>query len=75
MLNPTADVFSVAPDDVLATVFQTQPGDPPTLATTAKTFDLSPFAGKTIRLRFAEVDNLFMFQVAVDGVKITSTGL
>lgn len=72
VLNPTADVFSVAPDDVLATVFQTKPGDQPTLATTAKTFDLSPFAGKTIRLRFAEVDNLFMFQAAVDGVKITS---
>ena len=33
--------------------------------------DLSAFAGQTVRLRFAEVDNQFFFQVAVDDVVIS----
>jgi hypothetical protein len=64
LLRASADPTSVDPVDVLATVFQTRPGDPPTLAATPVIFDVSPFAGTTIRLRFAEVDNMFMFQVA-----------
>jgi hypothetical protein len=34
------------------------------------TFDLSVFAGQTIRLRFAEVDNQLFFQASVDDVRI-----
>ena len=75
ILKPSAEPFSVEPEDILATVFHTQPGDPPTLSPTAMAFDLSPFAGTTVRLRFAEVDNMFMLQAAVDAVRITSRSL
>lgn len=74
-MKPSVAAFSVEPDDILATVFRTQPGDPPTLSPTAAASDLSPFAGTKLRLRFAEVDNLFMFQAAVDAVRITSRSL
>jgi hypothetical protein len=75
VLRPSADAFSVDPDDVLAAVFRTFPGDAPRLEPTSKVFDLSAFAGTTVRLRFAEVDNRSMFQAGVDAVTITSTGL
>ena len=72
VLRAGADPFSVASGDVLATVFQTQVGDPATLAPTRITFDLSAFAGMTVRLRFAEVDNQFFFNASVDDVAIES---
>ena len=72
VLRATADPFSTAPGDVLATIFQTQPGDPISLAPTPISFDLSPFAGMTVRLRFAEVDNQLFFQASVDNVAIKS---
>jgi hypothetical protein len=75
VLRPTADPFSVAPADVLATVFRTQVGDSPTLDPTRITFDLSAFAGTTVRIRFAEVDNQFYFQGSVDNVAIQSVRL
>jgi hypothetical protein len=36
------------------------------------TFDLSEWAGQTVRLRFAEVDNQSFFHAAVDAVRIVS---
>jgi len=71
-MDPTAPVDSVAPGDVLASLFQTKVGDPASLAPTVMTFDLSQFAGRTVRLRFAEVDNQFFFEGSVDAVAITS---
>jgi len=73
VLNPSAPVTSVVPGEVLATVFQTKVGDPPLLAPTAVTVDLSSFAGTTVRLRFAEVDNQLFFAASVDNVVLTST--
>jgi hypothetical protein len=75
VLRPTADPASVAPGDVLATIFRTQPGDPATLAPTPITFDLTPFAGTTVRLRFAEIDNQLFFNASVDAVAIQSVRL
>jgi hypothetical protein len=75
VLRAGADPFSVAAGDVLATVFQTRAGDPSTLAPTRVTFDLSPFAGTTVRLRFAEVDNQLFFEASVDNVAIQSVRL
>jgi hypothetical protein len=75
VLRPTAPVTSVAPGDVLAPVFRTDVGEPLTLAPTRVTFDLSPFAGTTVRIRFAEVDNLLFFNASVDGVAVRSTRL
>jgi hypothetical protein len=73
VLNPSAPLTSVTPGEVLATVFQTRVGDAPFLAPTVVTVDLSSFAGRTVRLRFAEVDNQFYFAAAVDNVALTST--
>jgi hypothetical protein len=73
ILSPSAPVTSVAPGEVLATVFQTDVGDPPSLAPMPISFDLSGFAGTTVRLRLAEVDNQFFFNASVDDVAVTST--
>ena len=70
VMGPAAPVRSVAAADVLATVFKTQPGDPTTLAPTTISFDLTPFAGQTVRLRFAEVDNRGTFYASFDDVAI-----
>ena len=72
VLKPSAGLFSVKRDDVLATVFRTEVGDDLTLAPTPTTFNLTPFAGKTVRLRFAEVDNTGNLQASVDDVRVRS---
>lgn len=73
VMDPTAPLDSVADDDVLATVFQTQTDGPQSLAPTPITFDLTPFAGQTVRLRFAMVAGVFFFRAAVDDLQIEST--
>jgi hypothetical protein len=72
VLKRSADPFSVDPSDVLATIFSTKEGDPSKLEPTLLTFNLTRFAGKTVRLRFAEVDNEGFFLASVDRVKVTS---
>lgn len=73
VIRPSASIFSLAPSDVLATVFATKTGDPEELLPTTYTADLSPFAGQTVRLRFAEVNNGGPFYAGVDDVSIEST--
>jgi hypothetical protein len=70
LIDPGAPIVSVADEDVLATVFRTIEGDPITLEPTEVTFDLSPWDGQTIRLRFAEVDSRGRFFAGVDDVRI-----
>jgi len=70
ILEPSADPFSVAPADVLAPIFRTDPGEPSTLDPTPLTFNLSPYAGQTVRLRFAEVDNQGCFSGSVDDIDV-----
>jgi hypothetical protein len=70
LIDPGAPIVSVADEDVLATVFRTIEGDPITLEPTEVTFDLSPWDGQTIRLRFAEVDNRGPLFAGVDDVRI-----
>jgi hypothetical protein len=73
ILDPNAPVTSVAAGDVLATVFRTEVGDPSVLGPTTISFDLTPYAGRTVRLRFAEVDNQGFLTAGVDDVRIVST--
>lgn len=70
IMDPSAPEFSVAPGDVLLNLFQTQPGDPFDVPYTTVSFDLSSFAGQTIRLRFALADSLGIFAFGVDEVSI-----
>jgi hypothetical protein len=72
LLRPKADPFTVDPDVIRARLFRTRVGDPNTLEPTLFTFDLTQFAGKTVRLRFAEVDNQDNFLASVDRVRVTS---
>jgi hypothetical protein len=74
VLKPGTPVDSVAPSDVLRTVFRTLAGDPTTLDPTQKTADLTPFAGQTVRIRLAEVDNQLFFNAAADAISVKSNG-
>jgi hypothetical protein len=57
---------------ILLNVFRTAPGDPFSRLPTPITADLTAFAGQTVRLRIAEVDNQFYFNVGVDAVSISA---
>ena len=70
VMKPSAPLTSVAPGDILVEVFGTETGDPQNLAPTKLTADLTPFAGQTVRLRFAEVDNSGVLNAAADDVRI-----
>jgi len=73
ILKSTADPFSVAASDVLLNLYQTKDGDPLISGYNTITTDISALlaahAGETLRLRFAETDNVFMFQLGVDNVR------
>lgn len=73
IMTTGAAVTSVAAGDVLASVFRSEVGAPATLAPTAMSFDLTPFAGQTLRIRFAEANNQAPLLAQVDDVAITST--
>ncbi len=61
---------SMDPHDILATVFRTVPGSRAAVGPRTLRFDLSRFEDRTVRLRIAEVDNLFFFQVGIDAVRL-----
>jgi hypothetical protein len=66
-------INSVNPADILDTVFATKEGDPNSMEPTQYSVNLTPFAGQTVRLRFAMTDNQFYFNAGVDNVSILST--
>lgn len=74
ILRGGTDPFSVAAGDVLTTVFRTTVGAPLVSGYTSFSIDLSLLLflnrGQTLRLRFAEVDNLAPLQLGVDAVEI-----
>ena len=76
ILLATADPFSLAAADVLATLFQTNPGDPPVSGYTSVSAEVSGLlnahVGELLRLRFAEVDNVSIFQLGVDDVRLVA---
>jgi hypothetical protein len=77
ILNGGTDPFSVSALDVLTTAFQTTTTDPLVSGYNTVTVNLTSLftanAGNTLRLRFAEVDNVFSFQLGVDNVSLTAT--
>lgn len=70
----SASPFSTAPGDVLLNLFQTSTSTPATLGYTTMTTDVTAFlqarAGQTVRLRFAEADNVNFFNMGVDNVSL-----
>lgn len=71
-----ANAFSVASGDVLQNLFQTRPGDAPRSGYTSFTIDISTLLrarqGQTLRLRFAETDNVAPLRFGVDRVGINA---
>ena len=76
ILKDTADPFSVLAADVLANIYQTMPGDALETGYTTMNFDVTALlngnVGNSLRLRFAEVDNLGPLQVGIDNVGIAA---
>lgn len=74
ILRGGTDPFSVLASDVLMNVYQTNPGDPLISGYNSINADLAALltanAGNTLRLRFAETDNVFTFQMGVDNVSL-----
>ncbi|MDX1932779.1 MAG: PEP-CTERM sorting domain-containing protein [Capsulimonadales bacterium] len=74
LLSALADPFSVASADIVTNVFRTTPTDPLISGYTDFAVDITPFlranAGQTVRLRFAEVDNVSFFNFGVDRVSL-----
>jgi hypothetical protein len=72
LVDPAAPVDSVATKHVLARIFATAPGDRGKLGPRAITFDLSHWAGKKVRIRFAQVDNIGPLRAGVDDVRLAA---
>lgn len=73
VIKPTASLDSLAPGDILTTVFANRNGDPADMAPTKFSADLTPFAGQTVRIRVATVAQEQVFNASVDDVSIAST--
>lgn len=74
LLTSASDPFSVASGDILLNLFRTLPGDP--LTDGYRSFHVDILAllqvheGQTLRLRFAETDNVNIFNLGVDNVHL-----
>lgn len=75
IITTAANPFSVAGADVLQNLYQTNVGDPLTsgyaLVSVNVTALLKARGGQTLRLRFAEADNVNIFHAGVDQVSLS----
>jgi hypothetical protein len=63
-------------DQVLANIYRTHNGDPlQTNGYIHLVYDVSPFAGRTVRLRFAEVDTVDCMSAGLDNVSMTTASV
>jgi hypothetical protein len=76
ILISSAGAFSVAASDVLLNLYQSKAGDPLVSGYTNYSFDITPLVvanlSNTLRIRFAETDNLAELQAGVDNVSLLS---
>jgi hypothetical protein len=75
VMKPEAPIGSLAPSDILATVYARSPADPLTREPTLITADLSGLAGQTVRLRIAAESPSGTLRVGADDASIDSTPL
>lgn len=75
IIGTSADLFSVGASDVLANLFATTTASPAINGYTVYEVDITALLqahlGETLRLRFAEVDNVNFFNFGVDDVSVT----
>src|SRR5688572_4335047 len=74
IVAPSAPIDSLAAAHVLANVFRTSPGDVDRREPFAVTVDLSKWAGQTVRLRLAGVDNGGPLRAGVDNIRLEPAG-
>jgi hypothetical protein len=74
IVAPSAPVDSLAAAHLLANVFRTSPGDTDRREPFAVTVDLSKWAGQTVRLRLAGVDNGGPLRAGVDNIRLEPAG-
>jgi hypothetical protein len=76
IVRPAADPFSVAAADVLMNAYRTEVGDPLVSGYATQSINITALlqanAGQTLRLRFAQVDNVNIFNTGLDAVDITA---
>jgi hypothetical protein len=76
IIRTSADPFSLAGGDILQNLYQTTAGDPLVSGYNSFLIPVTPLLqanpGQTLRLRFAEVDNVAPFNLGVDNVGIDS---
>jgi D-alanyl-D-alanine carboxypeptidase len=70
VLAPTAAADSMADADLRATVFETRPDAPARRGPTPIRYDLSPWAGQTVRLRIATAGNQSPLRAGIDNVRL-----
>ena len=70
VLAATAAADSMADADLRATVFETRPDAPARRGPTLIRYDLSPWAGQTVRLRIATADNQAPLRAGIDNVRL-----
>lgn len=70
LVRPEAPVDSIAPGDVLQTLFRTKAGASRTMGPTRLSADLAPFAGQTVRLRIAVAATEEVLYAGVDAVSL-----
>lgn len=70
VVRPEAPLDSLAPADILATVFATRLGGPKRMKPTRFTADLAAFAGQTVRLRIAVAAHEEVMNAGVDAVAL-----
>jgi len=73
VIKPTAPLLTLAPEDILATLFANKFGDPQVMAPTAFSADLSALAGQTVRLRLVNAVNNSVYNAGADAISIAST--
>ncbi|HEV3081146.1 MAG TPA: FG-GAP-like repeat-containing protein [Gemmataceae bacterium] len=71
IMDPGAPILDVG-SGVLLNIFHTTPSTPLLFGYTTLSADLTPFQGKTLRLRIAEVNTLGKLLVGVDNVKLVA---
>lgn len=75
LMDAAAPVTSIAGEHILATIFRTSPGDRRSVRSRVVTFDLSRWAGHTVRIRFAAVDNRGPLRAGVDNLRLQTIAL
>lgn len=73
LVSPNAAAFDVD-SAVLANIYQTRPGDPQATGYRRIEFQLDPFAGQHVELRFAHVSTQDFFVAGVDNVRLYYDG-